>query len=267
MMRSSLVVVLAVFAAACKQPEAPGARAGAAPAAAPAAAAAPIRGKLLERTDAEIYSYLRLSTPTGEVWAAVPRTDVAVGTEVSVVNWNDVPGFEGKTLKRKFDHIYFGVLEGQAGPAGAPAPGGSPHGMPPPPRTGQGEAPAVAEMAARHAAAAAGPADAGKVKVEKAKGADARTVAEVYGQKGNLKGKTVVVRGKVVKFTPGILGRNWVHLRDGTGGQGANDLTVTTGDSVAVGDVVVAKGKVTTDRDFGAGYAYPVMLEEAKVAK
>jgi hypothetical protein len=122
-------------------------------------------------------------------------------------------------------------------------------------------------MTARHAAAGAGPAEAGDVKVEKAKGADARTVAEVYGQKKTLKGKTVVVRGKVVKFSPGIMGKNWVHLRDGTGGQGSNDLTVTTGDQVAVGDVVVAKGKVTTDRDFGAGYAYPVMLEEAKVAK
>jgi hypothetical protein len=105
------------------------------------------------------------------------------------------------------------------------------------------------------------------VKVAKAKGADARTVAEVYGQKGKLKGKTVAVRGKVVKFSPGIMGKNWVHLRDGTGGQGSNDLTVTTGDHVAVGDVVVARGKVTTDRDFGSGYAYPVMLEEAKVAK
>jgi hypothetical protein len=264
MMRSSLVVVLAVLAAACKQPEAPAVRAAAPPAAVPPAgpAAAPIQGKVLERTDADVYSYLRLSTANGEVWAAVPRTDVAVGTEVKVVNWNDVPGFEGKTLKRKFDHIYFGVLEGPAAPAGAPAPGGSPHVTPPPP-----ESPTLAEMTARHAAAAAGPSEAGSVKVEKAKGADARTVAEVYGQKGKLKGKTVAVRGKVVKFSPGIMGKNWVHLRDGTGGQGSNDLTVTTGDHVAVGDVVVARGKVTTDRDFGSGYAYPVMLEEAKVAK
>ena len=261
-MRSSLVVVLAVLAAACKQPEAPGARAAAPTAAPPAApAAAPIKGKVLERTDTDIYSYLRLSTANGEVWAAVPRTDAAVGTEVSVVNWADVPGFEGKAVKKKFDHIYFGVLAGQAGATGAPSPGGSPHVTPPP-----GE-PSVSEMAARHAAAAAGPADAASVKVEKAKGADARTVAEVYGQKATLKGKTVVVRAKVVKFMPGIMGRNWVHLRDGTGGQGSNDLTITTGDKVDVGDVVVAKGTVATDRDFGAGYAYPVMLEGAKVAK
>ncbi len=272
MMRSSLVVVLAVVAAACKQPQPPGS--GVSPAAAPAPAtaqpAAPtpttIQGKVLERIDAEVYSYLRLSTAKGEVWAAVSRTEVSPGTEVTVVG-NDVPGFQGTTLKRKFDHCYFGALAGPGGaPAPAPAPT-SPHGVPMAPPAGEAQPRTPPEMAARHAAAAAGPADVGEVKVEKAKGADARTVAELYGGKGKLKGQTVAVRGKVVKFNAGIMGRNWIHLRDGTGAQGSNDLTVTTSDTAAVGDVVVAKGKVSTNRDFGAGYAYPVMLEDAKVAK
>jgi hypothetical protein len=124
-------------------------------------------------------------------------------------------------------------------------------------------------MAAQHAAAATGPADVGSVKVDKAAGPDARTVAEVYAQKAQLKEKKVAVRGKVVKFSAGIMGRNWVHLRDGSGAQdkGTNDITVTTGDQAAVGDVVVAKGVVRTDKDFGAGYAYPVIVEDAKLSK
>lgn len=261
-MRQSLLVAVAVLAAACKQPEPPSRAASGAPPIAPAPAqpGASVQGKVLERIDADVYSYLKLSMPSGEAWAAVPKTDVAAGTEVTVVNPMTMNGFESKTLKRKFDRIYFGTLAGQLGPAAdGPAPAGPPGAAP--------AASGMAEMAARHAEAAAGPADAGVIRVEKAKGADARTVAELFSQKGVLKGKSVAVRGKVVKFTPGVMGRNWIHLRDGTGRQGANDLTVTTGDAAAVGDLVVARGKVATDRDFGAGYTYSVMLEEAKIAK
>jgi len=102
------------------------------------------------------------------------------------------------------------------------------------------------------------------VKVDKAAGADARTVAEVNANRGELKGKTVVVRGKVVKFTPGVMGKNWLHLRDGTGADadGSNDLLVTTQGETKIGDVVLARGVVATDRDFGSGYSYKVLLEE-----
>ncbi|MGB8931436.1 MAG: OB-fold nucleic acid binding domain-containing protein, partial [Anaeromyxobacteraceae bacterium] len=120
-----------------------------------------------------------------------------------------------------------------------------------------------------HAMAASGPSEVGDVKVAKATGADARTVSEVWTQRKALKDKAVTVRGKVVKFNPGIMGKNWVHLRDGSGTADAkdNDITITTADTVAVGDVVTAKGKVLVEKDFGAGYAYPVIIEEAKVAK
>ena len=43
--------------------------------------------------------------------------------------------------------------------------------------------------------------------------------------------------------------------------------TRTTSDSAAVGDVVVVKGTVRLDKDFGAGYAYPVIVEDAKITK
>ena len=99
--------------------------------------------------------------------------------------------------------------------------------------------------------------------VEKASGGV--TVAELYGQSASLAGQPVVLRGRVVKFTPNIMGTNWLHIQDGTGSQGTHDLTVTTGAAVQVGDLVVVKGPVTVDKDFGAGYRYAVIVEDATV--
>jgi len=111
------------------------------------------------------------------------------------------------------------------------------------------------------------PAASERITVEKAKGADARTVSEAYEKAGKLDKKTVVVRGKVVKVSKGIMGKNWVHLRDGSGdpGKGTNNLVVTTQDSPNVGDVVTAKGTLYKDKDFGSGYKYPVIIEEGTV--
>ena len=77
------------------------------------------------------------------------------------------------------------------------------------------------------------------------------------------------MRATVVKFTPGILGKNWLHLRDGSGqaADGSNDLLVTTTDTAALGDVVSARGTVRTDVTVGPGYAYAVMVEAAKLSK
>jgi hypothetical protein len=258
MRRLSLVLLVAVALAGCKKKES--APPQPAQAGAPEAAGASIKGKVLERLDAPPYSYLKLQTAQGEAWAAVPKTDVAKDAEVTVAGAMPMQGFESKTLNRKFDTVYFGTLAGAgAPPAGAPAPG--PVGPVPDMAQGPG-------IAAQHAAAAAGPAEVGDVKVPKASGAEARTVAEIYAQRADLKEKSVTIRGKVVKFNEGIMNRNWVHLRDGTGTAGKdNDITITTGDRAAVGDVVVVKGTVRVDKDFGAGYAYPVIVEDAKLSK
>jgi len=97
--------------------------------------------------------------------------------------------------------------------------------------------------------------------------AESGTVADIFANKDKLAGKEVTVRGKVMKFSPMIMGRNWVHIQDGTGdaASGTNDLTVTTSDSVKVGDTVLVKGKLAANKDFGAGYSYDVIIEEAKV--
>jgi hypothetical protein len=221
-----------------------------------------LTGTVLETIDAAGYTYLRLKTPEGEIWAAVGKTTVKKNSEVTVVNAMVMNGFESKTLNRKFDRIVFGSLRTGASPAASLPPLAPGHAVPMDKQT-------QVTMAEQRAAMASAPVDAGGIKVKKAEGAEGKTVAEIFANKASLKDTPVAVRGKVVKYNPGIMGKNWIHLRDGTGlrDKKDDDITVTTSDSAAVGDVVLVRGTVHLDRDFGAGYSYPVIIEDAKVSK
>lgn len=99
-----------------------------------------------------------------------------------------------------------------------------------------------------------------------AKAEGGKTVAEVFAEKDALAGKPVTFRGKVVKTNPDIMGKNWLHVRDGSGEEGTNDLTITTAGTLPnVGDTVVVTGNITLNKDFGMGYAYDVLVEDAQV--
>lgn len=209
-----------------------------------------LRGKVLETLESGGYSYLRLATASGEIWAAVPRSAVAAGAEVGIANPIPMDGFESKTLKRTFDRIVFGTLAGQQSESetSLKMPMDSNHaGVI---RQLQGEA---------HQPAAANPA----IKVDRAAGPAGHTVAELYAGKSALKDQQVMVRGQVVKSSANILGRNWLHLQDGSGG----DLVVTTRDAAAVGEVVLVSGTLRLERDFGAGYRYDLLVEDARLAR
>ena len=220
---------------------------GAAPAAAPATIQ-PFSGKVLERLEASPYCYLRLQTTRGEVWVAVPEAKVEKGAEVTVSNPMVMNNFESKTLNRTFPEVFFGTLA----PAGTVATAALPNT---PPVAGPAGTPVSAQV------------EVGKI--DKATGADAHTVADVWAKKGSLKEKTVSIRGKVVKYNAGVMGKNWLHLQDGTGdaGTGTHDITITSKDAAAKGDVVTVKGVLHLDKDFGAGYKYAAIVEDAKVVK
>ncbi len=206
-----------------------------------------VSGKVLERIDTGPYSYLRLDAGGGQQWVAVPKCDAKNGDEVVVVHGMPMDGFESKTLKRKFAHIVFGMLE--SGPAGV-APSGHPAAGQP---VGQGPpTPAPAPIA-----------------VSRAAGPNGVSVAELFARKAAWKDKTVRVHGQVVKVLPGILGKNWIHVRDGSGSddQKDNDLTVTSDDSAQLGEVVLVEGTVHTDKDLGSGYHFPVIIENAKISR
>jgi hypothetical protein len=204
--------------------------------------AAPLKGKVLERIDADRYSYLRLSTESGEIWAAVLRTEVQAGEEVIVVNPMPMDGFESPTLNRTFDRIMFGTLTDEAN---------------------------TKRMLMDAHSGVSEAADVGLIQVDKASGPDGRTVAEIFAQKQNLKDRKVAVRGKVTKVNSNILSRTWIHIQDGTGDPQAetHELVVTSQDSPSVGDTVLVEGVIRTDKNYGLGYVYPVILEDAVVTK
>ena len=201
-----------------------------------------VKGEVLEVMDVEGYTYLRLKTANGETWAAVSKAPVKKGAKVTIENVAVMNNFESKSLKKTFKTIVFGSLGGAGG--SAPSAGNSLASAPSGPAT---------------------VADTGAIHVPKASGANARTVGEILTKSAELKDKPVVVRGKIVKYNPGIMGKNWIHLRDGSGSatDGTNDLLVTTLSQAKAGDIATVTGVVRTNKDFGSGYSYKVLVEEA----
>ena len=199
--------------------------------------AAKLSGVVLETQDVDGYTYVRVKTPEGETWAAVGKAPLKKGATVAIENTMVMKNFESKSLKKTFPTIVFGTLAGSAKNTSDPHAG-------------------VAKVV-----------DTAPIQVPKATGANARTVAEVVTKGAQLKDQQVQVRGKVVKFSPQIMGKNWIHLRDGSGSasDNSNDILVTSSAQAQVGDVVTVSGVVRVDKDFGAGYVYKVLIEEAKL--
>lgn len=202
-----------------------------------------VKGEVLEIKEVESYTYLRLKTKSGETWAAVRKASVKKGAEVTVENAITMNNFESKSLHQTFPTILFGSLAGASGKPGI----------------------AGHEQHEQAHAVPAKATDSADIHVAKASGPNAKTVAEITTKAAELKDKPVLVRGKVVKYTPDVMGKNWVHLQDGSGSSSdkSNDILVTTTSQTKNGDVVTVKGTVRTDKDFGAGYSYKVLIEEA----
>jgi len=232
-------------------------------AAAAAAAAAGFSGKVVETTNTAGYTYVLVDTGSQKLWAASTLFDVKAGDPVSVSAGTPMANYHSPSLNRTFDLVYFtggiSVNSGTA-PASAPAPV-LPAGHPPLP--GAKAAPALPPG---HPALTGQPA--GKIDLTNIKRAEGgQTIAEIFAGQKQLAGKPVLVRGKVVKYNAAIMGKNWLHIRDGSGTDDAkdNDLAVTTTAAAMLGDTVLVGGVVTTNKDFGAGYKYVVILDDAQV--
>jgi hypothetical protein len=212
-----------------------------------------LAGKVVETMDASSYTYALLDAGAKKTWIAAPRFEVKPGDTVAAAGGMPMVNYRSKSLNRTFDLIYFSGAVTVNGKAPADAAGALPPGHPP-----LGAAPAAPRGASP--ALTAAPDLAG---IKRAEGG--QTVAEIVTGKAKFAGKPIAVRGRVVKFNGGILGRNWLHVRDGSGGDGTNNLVVTTTAVAKLGDLVLVTGRLATDRDFGGGYKYAVIVEDAKV--
>ncbi|WP_417910545.1 DNA-binding protein [Candidatus Electronema sp. PJ] len=232
------------------------------------AAAAPaekaVKGKVLESMSGAGYTYLLIENGQDKTWVAIPESKVEVGQEVALQPGMEAKNFESKALKKTFDSIVFssGLVE-EAAPAGIE--GGTPK------LAGEADKPvdeATLEAMSGGSSRAVVPA-ASEVKVEKAEGENGRTVEQCFAEAEKLNGQKVRVRGKVVKFSPQIMDKNWIHLQDGSGDpmKNTHDLVVTTSETAAKEAVVVVEGVLSKDKDFGAGYRYVAIIEDAKISK
>jgi hypothetical protein len=212
--------------------------------AAPKAPEGPHVGKVLQTINSGGYSYVQLKKKGGEkIWLAVTAAEIPVGSQQTFNPGMVMHNFESKTLKRTFDEIYFTELV----PSGKGAKDK---------KEISGKSPGSKGTVSPDV----------KVKVKKAAGKNGYTIAELYKNSGKLNKKKIVVRGKVVKVSSNIMGKNWVHLRDGSGSHATGDfnLVVTSKSIPAEGEVVLASGTLYKDKDFGGGYKYQIIVENAE---
>jgi hypothetical protein len=202
---------------------------------------ASLQGRVREVIEVAQYTYLRLGTAQGEVWAAVSKAPVVVDSDVIVEDPVRMEHFESATLKRTFDVVYFGNLS----TSGAAGSGKLPPGHP---SLDRGSRDPAGEL------------------VPRASGKNAHTIGELFAQSAKLEGKLVRVRGQVVKVTAGVQGKTYLRLRDGTGARPEErELVVTSQAEARVGAVTTFEGTLRTQVDVGIGFRYPILLSDAQV--
>ncbi len=199
--------------------------------------------KVLDRIDAANYSYFEVSEDGNDYWIAAPQKNIEKGTTIYFNKSMEMKDFYSKSLDRKFDKILFVQDVSTTAPSSSTADQketlSSVHGQ-------------VNTVA--------------KEDVSVKPVAGGKTIAEVYKNKDGLAGKVIKIKGKVTKFNANIMGRNWIHIQDGTSINNSDyDLLITSKDNAQVGETVIAEGTVETNKDFGAGYSYSVLVENAKV--
>ncbi|MCH7868108.1 MAG: hypothetical protein IH881_10470 [Myxococcales bacterium] len=205
-----------------------------------------ITGTVIETMDASSYTYVHVDAGSRSVWAAAPQFPVKVGDRVSIPTGSPMQNYRSDSLGRTFPLVYF------AGKIRVAAAG------------------TRAELATDRSAPHPSPSRVSRASALSFEGIvkpdGGRTIGEVFDGGKGLAGSEVAIRGRVVKYSPRIMGTNWIHLQDGTEGRdGDNDLVITTDDVASVGDLVLVRGVVRADRDFGYGYFYELIVEGAKV--
>jgi hypothetical protein len=193
--------------------------------------------KVIEKIPAKGYTYLQVTENKKDYWIAIPAMDIEIGETVYFSRFMIMEDFRSDNIDKSFDKILF-VEDAR-------------------------KSPTPDEMKKIHSGVLTG--EKQDVKIEPLQ--DGKTIQQIFSEKSSLNGEVVKVKGQVVKFNKQIMKRNWIHIQDGTGSADEFDLVLTSDDEVKVGDIIVAEGKVAVDKDFGAGYFFPVIIEDANIDK
>lgn len=191
--------------------------------------------KAIESMDVSNYTYINVDENGKSFWIAVPQMEVKKGDALYFSKSMEMKNFKSETLNRTFESILFVEdIKKELNTSNM----NQPHPVP--------------NIAKEE-----------RISIQKLK--DGKSIGEIYGELNKLNGKYVKVRGKVIKYNPGIMGTNWIHIQDGTAFQNDFDLLVTSDTQVQLGQVITAEGGLVTSKDFGAGYNYKVLIEKAKI--
>jgi len=201
----------------------------------------PANSKIFEVTEviqASNYTYLKVNENMTERWVAVTKQEINVGDVFYYDGALQMNNFKSKDLNRTFDEIYF-VTQ-------------------------------ISKTPIVHEKMGSGmPAHSGKIETQKLssitleKSANEITLASIFEKRDEFAAKEFEIRGIVVKVNKQVMGKNWIHIQDGTDFNNDFDLTITTQDLAEIGDEVTFKGKISVNKDFGSGYSYEVIMEDA----
>lgn len=193
--------------------------------------------KVVDKLTSNNYNYLQVTENKETFWIAVPTMEIEVGETVYFSKFMIMKDFESKNLDRTFETVLF---VDDARKSSTPD-----------------------DIKKAHSTAMSS--EKLDIKIDPVSGG--KTVQQIYSEKSSLDGEIVKVKGKVIKYNHQIMKRNWIHIQDGTGSENDYDLVITSNDEVKVGDIIVADGKLAIDKNFGAGYFFTVIIEDAKIVK
>lgn len=194
--------------------------------------------EVAEVIQANNYTYLKVKEKLAERWVAVSKQEISVGDVFYYDGAMQMNNFTSKDLDRTFDEIYF-ISEISKTPIGKKTLGGNM-----PAHTGKVETKKLSTITLKK--------DEGEI-----------TIAEVFAKRVEFTAKEFEIKGVVVKLNKQVMGKNWIHIQDGTDSNGEFDLTITSQDLPEMGDEVTFKGKISVNKDFGSGYRYDVIMEDA----
>lgn len=191
----------------------------------------------LQSENSGSYSYVLLKEDGKEFWAAVSARDIEIGGTYYYNDSFEMKNFHSKGLDKDFESIWF-INDFYAEQA-------------------------VEKQISKDLSQETPVVKTEEISVEAAEGG--HSLAYVFENKTELKDKSIIIKGQVVKFSPSIMGLNWIHIQDGTDFNGLNDLTVTSAEDIRykIGDIVTFKGILHLNKDFGSGYKYDFIVEEA----
>ena len=184
--------------------------------------------EVLEVLPTEKYVYLRVNEGEDEYWIATGKQAAEVGLKYFFRDGLLKTNFESKEYNRVFDKVYL-------------------------------VSKLVPENHSQVGKSSTEPAN----RIVKLEGS--MSIKEVIEQASALEGKEVQLTGECTKLNANIMGRNWIHLKDGS--KDDYDFVVTSDQAIPEGHIVTIKGIVSLNRDFGSGYRYDLLIENASLVR